>query len=131
MCLGYGYLLLIHLLNQNYYSIKLNKFYSGIWFSLTLQSFLYAIFTFMKISVYISLFFLFIPIGIILGWIINQFFYNNYSKKIYNNIRKKFNKRHVIERIREFAEKEKRDNDQEEKSFETIGIYIYIYIYIK
>eukprot|EP00833_Pecoramyces_ruminatium_P003199 jgi/Orpsp1_1/1177231/evm.model.c7180000060645.1 len=60
------------------------------------------------------------PVGMILGWLINQFFYSWYSKKIYSNIKRKFNKQHVIEKLKEQEEKKARDDDPEDKPFEAI-----------
>ncbi|KAG4085949.1 hypothetical protein H8356DRAFT_963518 [Neocallimastix lanati (nom. inval.)] len=120
MCIGYTYLLCIHLINQNYHCIFLNRFFSGIWFSIALQSFLYVIFTLIKVTPFYPVFVGLLPTGFILGWIINIIFYNMYSKVIYKNIKRKFNKHHVIQKIKEQKEKIERSDDSDDKSFETI-----------
>jgi len=119
MLAGYALLLFYHLNNQNYYSRNLNNFCSSIWTSITLQSFVYIIFTLAKIKPYFPIFFGILVVGMIIGWFLNKIYYNQYCKKIFNNIKRKFNKHHIIEKIKE---KQEFDNqDEVEKSLETIG----------
>jgi len=120
MFIGYALLLYIHLNQQNYYSRNLNNFYSGIWTSLTLQSFVFVIFTIARIKPFYPIFFGILVAGMICGWFLNIFYYNQYSKKIFNNIKRKFNRERVIEKINERQENENQE-DTEDKSLEAIG----------
>jgi len=122
MFVGYGALLYVHLGNQNYYSRNLNRFYSGLWTSMTLQSFVFVIFTLVGGKPQYYVFFPIFVIGFILGWILNKFYISWYSKRIYRNIKRKFNQLHVIEKIKEKKEYDEYD-DSVEKSLVTIGIY--------
>ncbi|ORX81372.1 hypothetical protein BCR32DRAFT_268315, partial [Anaeromyces robustus] len=119
MFLGYSFLVYTHIINQNYHNKYLNQFFSGIWISMAIQSFVYVIFTLITVKPFYPIFFGILIIGFIFGWIINIYFNKWYTKKIFNNIRKKFNRQHIIQKIKEQSENENID-ENEEKSLETI-----------
>ncbi|ORX78592.1 hypothetical protein BCR32DRAFT_282151 [Anaeromyces robustus] len=119
MFLGFAYLLYIHLSYQSYYSQKLNNFYSSIWFSLTLQSFIYIFFSIFKIKLIYPIFLGIGGLGLICGWFLNKFYYHFYSKRIFNNITKKYNQQHIMNRLKEEIEFDK-VNEDESLSIETI-----------
>jgi len=69
--MGFSLLLYIHYNYQCYYNVKVDYFYSSVWFSMALSSFIYIIFTLFKIELIIPLFYGFSVTGLILRWFIN------------------------------------------------------------
>ena len=127
MFAGFTYLLYEHLISQIYYNKKLNCVYSSLYFSMTLQSFVYIFFSIFNLPKIYPLFMGLCVVGLVGGWFFNIFYVNWYTNKIFTNIERKYNQRHVIDRLKEQIEMERVDDD-ERKSIETIGWYLF-YIY--
>ncbi|ORX52086.1 hypothetical protein BCR36DRAFT_286674, partial [Piromyces finnis] len=117
---GFVVLLYFHLNSQNYYNSRINKFYSGVWTSVALQSFIYILFTIIHVTPQFYVFFPILFVGFIIGWMLNKYYINWYSKRIYGNIKKKYNKSHICERMKEKKEFNEQDGSVE-KSIQTIA----------
>ncbi|ORX78591.1 hypothetical protein BCR32DRAFT_282150 [Anaeromyces robustus] len=120
MFLGFDYLFYIHLCCQNYFSQKLNNFYSSVWFSLSLQSFIHIFFSIFKIKLIYPIFLGIGCVGFICGWFLNKYYYNFYSNKIYDSIKNKYNQQHIINRLNDEKKLDETDED-ESLSLETIA----------
>jgi len=121
MFAGFAYLLYDHYNSQIYHSKKLNCYYSSLWFSMVLQTFVYIFFATFKIKKIYPIFIGICVIGLVAGWFLNILYSNWYTNKIFTNIERKYNQRHVIDKLKEQIEMEHIDDD-ERKSIETIGI---------
>ncbi|KAG4091274.1 hypothetical protein H8356DRAFT_953183 [Neocallimastix lanati (nom. inval.)] len=119
MFAGFTYLLYDHYNNQIYYNKKMNCFYSAIWFSMAFSTLIYIFFTITKIKLIYPIFIGLSVIGFIIGWFLNNLFFNWYCNKVFTKIENKYNQQHVISRLKEQLEMEN-VNDEETQSIETI-----------
>jgi len=86
---------------------------------MVLQTFVYIFFAIFKIKKIYPIFIGICVIGLISGWFLNILYSNWYTNKIFTNIERKYNQRHVIDKLKEQIEMERIDDD-ERKSIETI-----------
>jgi hypothetical protein len=80
---------------------------------------IYIFFTITKIKLIYPIFIGLSVIGFIIGWFLNNLFFNWYCNKVFTKIENKYNQQHVISRLKEQLEMEN-VNDEETQSIETI-----------
>jgi len=120
MICGWLYILYHHFIHQYHYTPSLNYYFSSLWISILLTHVVNLFFLIFKIKQINFIFYILTFVGLVLGWVINSSYSNWYTKKIINNIKRKYNQQHVISRLKEQLEMENVNND-ERRSLDTIG----------
>eukprot|EP00833_Pecoramyces_ruminatium_P011280 jgi/Orpsp1_1/1185312/evm.model.c7180000093211.1 len=119
MFVGFVFLLYIHFNNQEFYSKKVNCFYSALWVSMALSSLVSIFLTVIKVELLYPIFLGVNVLGLIVGWVINNLYSKWYINRLISAIEKKYNQQHIITKLREQLEMEN-VNEDERKSLETI-----------
>jgi len=89
---------------------------------MTLSTFVHMFFAIFNIKKIYYIFMGINIIGLILGWLINNLYYNWYISKITTRIERKYNQQHVISKLKEEIEMSNY-NEDDARSIETISTY--------